>query len=132
MKRRILCIVTALVLLSVAFSALATTMVGPNVYVSLATATKLSSTTNIGLTLSEARVENTELWIWLWTRHNTTGEQSSGSYRIYDGDTGVQSRVEHVNEEYTVVGDSYTLRVRSHPDSDIGEKSIISASKFVP
>lgn len=132
MKRTLVCIVVTVLLLSIALGAMAATMVGPNVYVSLVTATKASSTTNIGLTISEARVENTELWIWLWTRHNSTGEQSSGSYRIYDGDTGVQSRVEHVNAEYTVVGDSYTLRVRSHPDADIGEKCIISVSRFVP
>lgn len=84
------------------------------------------------MTISQAYVENVDLYMWFWVRHVPTKKQSSASYKIYDGDVGVQSRMYHVNEEYVVVGDSYSAYARSNPLMEVGEISIISLSRFVP
>lgn len=132
MKRTILLIVTAVLLLSVALSAQAITLTGANSYGQVASAIKTTTTDKLGVTISQAYVENVDLFMYFYVMHVPTWEQSSASYHIYDGDVGVQNRMFHVNTEYIVVGDKYSAYAKSNPKMEVGEISIMTVSRFVP
>lgn len=132
MKRTLLCIVAAVLLLSVAFSAQAITLTGANSYGQVASATKTTTTDKLEVTISQAYVENVDLYMYFYVMHVPTWKQSSASYHIYDGDVGVQDRMYHVNTKYIVVGDKYSAYAKSNPEMEVGEISIMSLSRFVP
>lgn len=135
MKRTLLCIVVIVLLLSIALGALAVTTVGPNVYATLMTGTKASTSAEPRVVIAQVTLEGTNPFRF-WIRHNDSGTQVSPSYKIYDGDTGLQSEMYYKTESrdagYVVAGDQYAARVRSHEDTLDDETGTISLSSFAP
>lgn len=137
MKRIILYIVATVLLLSVTLNALAVTTIGPNAYSTLSSATKTTARSDPRITLTNVTVEDADLYYTLWVRRNEDDSKTRVTlqYEIYDGDNGFLSDVVYLWDyygSYIVVGDSYAVRVHSHPDTGTGVINTIEVSSFIP
>ena len=135
MKKRNLCIVTVLILLSVACTALAVTTIGPLAYCTLISATKTKSG-EPKITFANVVVEDVDLFYTLYVRHNEDDckVRVTPYYDIYDGDNGLQSEIYYMPKyaSCVTIGDKYAVRVYSHEDTGTGVINTIEATSFIP
>ena len=134
MKRTILLIVTAVLLLSVALNALAVTVYGPGVYVTLASGTKASTSAEPSVAFSYVDIEGVGPFIY-WIENRTKTGQVTGDYYLDDDASGTK-RVYYMAEARAdgkvVAGDRYALSGKSGSGQAADDYCTVNYSRFVP